>query len=121
MAIKSLSTNHSVAESITHATLDNKRGFKEAGVLIPYIKFPPELEIKLIYPFGGAAARFIARLPDKEKTVSVYLDINSSLGCMDSMYWEIYPAADGDIARFIMGDEEKDMFEAILDALNEEE
>lgn len=121
MAIKSLSTNHSVAESITHFTLDYKRGFREASVFIPYIKFPPELEVKLIYPFGGAAARFIARLPDKKKTVSVYLDINSSLGCMDSMYWEIYPAADGDIARFIMGDEEKEMFEAILESLNEEE
>ena len=116
MAIKPLST-----ESITHSTLDYKRGFQEASVFIPYIKFPPELEVKLIYPFGGAAARFIARLQDKNKTVSVYLDINSSLGCMDSMYWEIYPAADGDIARFIMGDEEKEMFEAILESLNEEE
>jgi len=116
MAIKPLST-----ESITHSTLDSKRGFQEASVFIPYIKFPPELEVKLIYPFGGAAARFIARLQDKNKTVSVYLDINSSLGCMDSMYWEIYPAADGDIARFIMGDEEKEMFEAILESLNEEE
>jgi len=116
MAIKPLST-----ESITRSTLDSKRGFQEASVFIPYIKFPPELEVKLIYPFGGAAARFIARLQDKNKTVSVYLDINSSLGCMDSMYWEIYPAADGDIARFIMGDEEKEMFEAILESLNEEE
>ena len=68
---------------------------------IPALKFPPEVTVKIIPPFGGAIARFI--LSYKDKTISVYLDAFSRLGAMDEIYWEAYPI-NGDIDRYIMED-----------------
>ncbi len=69
---------------------------------IPAVKFPRGLSFKVIPPFGGAAARFIAKNGDAR--VSVYLDMDGSLGCMEEPYWEIYPAVHGDTERYLMAD-----------------
>lgn len=71
---------------------------------IPYIKFAPEWEVKIIPPFGGAVARFKVKFNDKE--ISIYLDCYDKLGCVGKPYWEIYPAKDGDTDRFLIEDTE---------------
>ena len=38
------------------------------------------------------------------KEISVCLDCYDTLGCYGSPYWEIFPAADNDIARYAMND-----------------
>ena len=84
---------------------------------IPRLSFPHNWEIKIIPPFGGAMARFIVIVKDQtdsEKSVSVYLDMDSALGYYgDKPYWEIYPICVyegldeklfGDVERFAMDD-----------------
>jgi len=92
----------------------------------PWLQFPPELEVKIIPPFGGAMARFMVRFAnstDEDRHVSVYWDVFDNLGHMDRPYWEIYPVkyrseeADyDDNARFLMG-EEPQMMVAIIKSL----
>ena len=96
----------------------------------PWLQFPPELEVKIVPPFGGAMARFYVRFAgssDEEKGVSVYWDCRDALGFMNAPYWEIYPVkyrgtfedADEDYwdtARFSMG-EEPQMMVSIIKAL----
>lgn len=95
----------------------------------PWLQFPPELEVKVVPPFGGAMARFYVRFagcPDEEKGVSVYWDCKDALGFMNAPYWEIYPVRykafeEGDedywdTARFSMG-EEPQMMVSIIKAL----
>lgn len=64
----------------------------------PGIKFDPEWEVRVVPPFGGAAARF--RVSYNGKEISVYLDWYDRLGYMGFPYYEIYPAANGDVERF---------------------
>jgi len=69
---------------------------------IPWIPIPNNSNwmIKPMPPVGGALARFLVTIPELTgKSVSIYLDIDGSLGYEDGPYWEIYPAADGDTAR----------------------
>ena len=75
------------------------RWYKE----IPYIRFPASWEVKVIPPFRGAIVRFRVR-NTRGKEISVYLDCYDTLGCYGSPYWEIFPAADNDIARYAMND-----------------
>lgn len=76
-----------------------KQMFKE-GIAMQE-SFPDWIEIQVIYPFCGAAARFRARNKnDHNKYVSVYLDIHQLLGFYDNRpYWEVYPDSDGDTFR----------------------
>lgn len=73
---------------------------------IPYINFPEHFAVKVTPPVAGAVVRF--RVADKrciEKgDISVYLDCYSELGAVWEPYWEIYPAADGDVSRYMMRD-----------------
>lgn len=69
---------------------------------IPLLQFPSDWYIRLHPPFGGAMVRFTARKGEAE--VSVYLDCHKILGSEPTPYWEIYPAAGGDTARFALND-----------------
>lgn len=72
---------------------------------IPSLNFPPEYQVQIIPPFGGAMARFrvrTAEMPPKE-FVSVYLDFYNSLGYMEGPYWESYGGS-GDPERFMLDD-----------------
>ena len=72
-------------------------------VEIPYIRFPAAWEVQIIPPFRGAVVRFKVRNA-RGREISVYLDCYDTLGCYGSPYWEIFPAADNDIARYAMND-----------------
>lgn len=72
---------------------------------VPFISLPAGYEFAVIPPFGGAAARFLARkVGATQDRVSVYLDRDCSLGYMTDEndkpipYWEIYPV-EGDTHR----------------------
>lgn len=77
---------------------------------LPYIRFPAEWAIRFVEPFGGALIRFSAEY--RGFCISVYFDDLSALGAMPRPYWEIYPAADGDTARFYL-DETNEMLYAM--------
>lgn len=83
---------------------------------MPVIHFPSHWAIKLSPPFGGAMVRF--RVIFKDKEVSVYFDTLDRLGIMGEPYWEIYPAVDGDIARFPAEDVEE-LIWAIQESLDD--
>lgn len=58
---------------------------------IPFLKIPSDCEVKVNPPFAGALIRFVVRKNNRE--VSVYLDVNNSLGYYDleeTPYWEIF-------------------------------
>ena len=74
------------------------RGWIES---IPYLQFPPEWEVKVIPPFGGAMVRFLVK--SEGHTVSVYLDCHAALGAVDTPYWEVCPY-DDDVWRCGMKD-----------------
>jgi hypothetical protein len=81
---------------------------------IPYLKFPNDVEVKVIPPFSGAVVRFLVK--KGEKSVSCYLDCYGILGAMDKPYWEIYPY-EGDTYRCYI-DETDDLMEKIVEELN---
>lgn len=85
---------------------------------IPFIPMKDGWEIAIIPPFAGATARFMIRLKDQEKTLSVYLDCYDNLGFVEEPYWELYPNFKGDAERFLM-DEIDDLVESIDKCLNE--
>jgi hypothetical protein len=86
--------------------------------LMPELQFPPTWKIKMLWPFGGAAARFVVTKGDCR--VSVYADYDASLGCMDYPYWEIYPSVDGDTWRGRLEDGDA-LIEAISFAIGKQE
>lgn len=47
------------------------------------------MTIQPLPAFNGALVRL--RACYKEKSISIYLDIDDSLGCMGRPYWEAYP------------------------------
>lgn len=74
---------------------------------IPFIKWPPDWEVKAIPPFGGAIVRYLINTKHK-KGLSVYLDCYNYLGYYDlkqTPYWELYPYED-DVFRCEMNDTE---------------
>jgi hypothetical protein len=87
---------------------------------MPYLKFKPDWEVKIIPPFCGATVRFVVKKPHSEKDVSVYLDMFSNLGFFGSPYWEIYPTADGETWRCALGCEDE-LIAEIDKALNNDE
>lgn len=74
---------------------------------LPYIKFPSSWDVKIIPPFAGAMVRFIAARGGR--LVSVYLDVDGSLGFECDAdgeftpYWEACPYGD-DVFRCPMAD-----------------
>lgn len=88
---------------------------------MPELEFDADWKVKIIPPFGGALVRFIVSKNDKH--VSVYFDAYSQLSWMEEdgkhiPYWECYPASNGDIERFLLG-EEKELLQEIRNVLNE--
>lgn len=81
--------------------VESKETWRKLSQSIPAIQFPPEVSVKIIPPFCGATARFIVIY--KDKSISVYLDHFSRLGCMDEPYWEAYPI-NGDCDRYHIDD-----------------
>lgn len=79
----------------------------ENATKVPYITFPANTEVSVIFPFNGAAARFLVCRRDNPKDyISVYLDTVEHLGFFGGKpYWEAH-AIDGDTARFGMDEAE---------------
>jgi hypothetical protein len=65
--------------------------------LMPKLTVPDGCQISVVPPLVGAIVRFI--IFKGEKSVSVYFDAYSRLGCYDGPYWEAYPI-DGDNVRY---------------------
>ena len=77
---------------------------------IPHVPFKPKWDVRAQPPFGGALIRYTVEY--KGCAVSIYLDVDDSLGCMGKPYWEIYPGTKGDPDRFLL-DETAGMAKAI--------
>ncbi len=75
--------------------------FREIGKDMPFLRFKDGWEVAVIWPFGGAAVRFIVKKGDAR--VSVYADFDESLGYYGEPYWEVYPH-DGDTWRGPLAD-----------------
>lgn len=84
-------------------------------VEIPYLKFKPEWEVKVIPPVTGAVVRFLVK--KGESIISTYLDCYGELGCFGEPYWEIYPYVNGDVYRCAMNETES-LIDAIEQSLN---
>lgn len=83
----------------------------------PWLNFPEWMEVKIVFPFGGAAARFRVRdkaNPDKE--ISVYYDVKDQLGYVGKPYFGIYPSSVGEPERFLARESNK-LVTAIGEAL----
>lgn len=97
--------------------LEADEGWRNKVKEIPFLQFPPNCEVQIIPPFGGALARFIIRKQGSDKSISVYFDYFSRLGCMDRPYWELYPNVNDDTSRYYLG-EEAELMEEIKTLLN---
>jgi len=71
------------------AKVEAAEGWHEWIEKVPLIPFPAGRQIRMRPPFGGALVRF--HVFGNGKSVSVYLDVNDSLGYMQQPYWEVYP------------------------------
>jgi hypothetical protein len=72
---------------------------------IPSLQFPSHWYVKIIPPFAAAMIRFTVSLSENTHAISVYLDCYGTLGGVTGKpYWEIYPAKNGDAARYKMSD-----------------
>jgi len=94
--------------------------WKQWPELIPFIRWPQEVEVKATPPFGGAVVRYNVKLRDVDKKiafVSVYLDCYGLMGYMSAPYWEIYPSIGGDTLRFWLSEPVEEMVDAIVESL----
>lgn len=87
------------------------------SINIPPLRFPAGWEVRLVLPFAGAMARFLATNTHGGK-VSIYYDTLDRLGAVGRPYWEMYVIGGGtladstDVTRFLAGEEEQ-LIEAI--------
>jgi hypothetical protein len=95
---------------VNRAQLESNERWRE--VEIPAISFPAGWMVQLVPPFAGAMARFVATNTHGVK-VSVYYDVNDTLGFVGQPYWEVYPvegdvlAAEDDNMRFLAAETEQ--------------
>ena len=81
-----------------------KKSLKLDGLTIPWLWFPSWAEVQVIYPFAGAAARFVVRHKNNPKEyVSVYMDTVENLGYFGEPHWEAYPINNNNV-RFALAD-----------------
>jgi hypothetical protein len=101
---------------LERSKIELDEGWRDLVNRIPAVRFRPDWDVKIIPPFAGAKARFwVSR---GNANVSVYLDEGDALGFMGGKaYWEIYPAAEGDTARFYLEDA-GEMIEAVRKSIN---
>lgn len=85
--------------------------------IIPFIPIKSGWLVKVRPPMTGAIVRFGITKEGLGNYVSVYLDCYGMLGVVNYPYWEIYPAANGDTARYNVTDIEG-LVSGIEDALN---
>lgn len=90
-----------MSSSIERFTLEAKEQWTKWNKQIPEIKLKDGWKLIVLAPFGGAMARFRVNLG--EASVSVYLDVDDSLGYVGEPYWEIYPFED-DVARYLIAE-----------------
>lgn len=87
-----------------------------------WLDFPDSILVRPRFPFGGASWRFSARLKDqKDAQVSVYLDVDGSLGVYGSLkdpepYWEVHPGPEGGCERVAAGKVET-LMQVVLSSL----
>lgn len=96
--------------------IENKEEWREWYYKIPNLKFKSEWEVRIIPPFGGALVRFMIFQGDN--WVSVYLDVNDSLGCVGEPYWEVYPYEE-DVQRVLINNTDE-LMKAIQESLDEQ-
>ena len=82
----------------------NDKFYKEWFLEVPFIKFPGHWEVRIVPPFSGALCRF--HVKNGDDTISVYLDVDDTLGFVGEPYWEIYPYGD-DVRRVLMNKTEQ--------------
>jgi len=74
--------------------------------LLPIMSFPSNWKVQIIPPYGGALIRF-KLYPNIATIISVYLDVDDSLGSVGAPYWEIY---DGhETHRYLLASETQEM------------
>lgn len=76
----------------------------------PELQFPADWRVRL-HPSASALTRF--SINDQ---ISVYFDIDGTLGAMRQPYWEMYPDTSGEPMRFLVGEEDQ-LISAITEAL----
>ena len=84
---------------------------------LPYLKFDPSWEVKIIPPFHGLIARFLVKSGQGE--VSVFFDAYDSVGSERCPYWEVYCFLRKEWYTFLSGDEDE-MMEKIRFLLSQE-
>jgi len=105
-----------ISKTLKRAHLERDEDWHGASAVAADLTFQGNWKVRIIPPWAGAMARFVVSKGDKK--VSVYFDTDDRLGCMDKKpYYEIYPAADGETARFYP-DEADEMMLAIRKSLN---
>ena len=120
-----------VDSMVARSHVENNEKWRKWCKQAPWLQFPPELEVKIIPPFGGAMARFMVRFAngtDEDRHISVYWDTLDRLGAMDKPYWECYPVKykgeEGDYddtARFAAGQEPQMMVTIIKSLMGDYE
>lgn len=97
--------------------LQDDQMYRDWQYHMPAIPFNPAWEVRILPPFGGAMVRFTAKA--NGRSVSVYLDVDESLGFFTGdgdefvPYWEIYPYGD-DVFRCQFND-----IDGLVGAINE--
>jgi hypothetical protein len=72
---------------------EQQRRWREQRGQMPYLRFPPDWEIKIVPPWRCVDVRFTAR--KGERTVSVFADLSGNAGGFidesgdEAPYWEI--------------------------------
>lgn len=114
---------YEVSDNVKRLRVEENEDWRKWGREAPWLQFPPELEVSIVPPFGGAMARFHVRFIGGERHVSVYWDCLDRIGFMQRPYWEIYPVkfkSNGedqeDCKRFLMG-QEPEMMASIFKSL----
>jgi hypothetical protein len=113
MVLKFMQQGWSINTLLVHEIYESKKKYREWDNKLPFLKFDPTWQIKIIPPYCNALIRF--RVKKQNAHVSIYFDTDNSLGYMNAPYWEIYPYYDKDengeyqedTNRFLFGEEGK--------------
>jgi hypothetical protein len=110
-----------LSSRVRRLDLEREEKWSEWLNKIPSFSFSNKVFVTIIPPFGGALARFRVTLKsDQSVSVSVYLDVNESLGYYDGKpYWEIYPDITNDAQRFDFKDTDG-VIKSVMKSLNKQ-
>lgn len=93
---------------VSRCTVEQALEFRRWALEVPFFEIPKGIEISPIPPFGGAVARFRARLvgeKDPNNACSIYLDCYDQLGYMGGKpYWEVYGPHDDEPNRCMINE-----------------